>query len=71
MRADVSDFKHAIPEQLVLNVDIVILDVRRAQIRIDREHVRVEKVGEDRHAASESSGTVENENSTGDGPTGL
>src|SRR6185503_12304662 len=38
-RADVANFEYAISEQLVLNIQVVVLDVRRAQVRIDCEYI--------------------------------
>ena len=39
VRADITHFKHAVPEQLALKIEIVVLNVRSAQVWIDREHI--------------------------------
>src|SRR5690349_8311583 len=40
-RADIPDFRHDVSEQLALNVEIVVLNVRRTQVWVDCEHIRI------------------------------
>src|ERR1043166_4844369 len=48
-RADVADLPDNILRQLVLNVEVVILDHRRLKIAVNRKHIRIYVVREDRN----------------------
>src|ERR1700730_2535008 len=50
VRTDVTNFQHAVLKQLALHVQIVVLDIRRAQIAIDCKNVRVGIAGKEGYA---------------------
>src|SRR5882724_3603424 len=50
MRSNVANFQHAVSKQLALDVQVEVLNVRRAQVPINGENVRIQKVGIDWNA---------------------
>ena len=49
VRADVANLQYAVAEKFVLQIQVVVLNVGRPQIPINREDIRVKIIGKDRH----------------------